>query len=262
MPDGSPEPAETTEAPVGNPLVFLGLPHSGTMCPEAMVSLGLASKGKLDVQVEYRGSSLLAANFNGLWSVALNMEPRPNYFAMHHSDVAAPRGWLDRLVDTLEAEGADMVSACIALKDFNGLTSTALLDLETGKRRRLTITETLKLPEVFSAADVAELWGLPYPSQTALLANTGLWVSRFAGEEWIEGIHFETGDDIRRSEDGKFCAHVDPEDWLWSADLARRGLVVLCSRALPIAHYGRTAFAMGGDMKPWGILEADEWVAT
>lgn len=243
------------------PVVFLGMPHSGSMCPESMVSMGQASNGGLDVQLQMQGSSLLVRNFNGLWCDALNADPRPTYFAMHHSDIAAPPGWLDRLVEILDRESATMVSATVAIKSFDGFTSTALLDTKTSLRRRLTVRESLELPEVFGARDVAELFGID-PERSALLLNTGLWVCRFAGEPWIEDVCFETGDDIRRGEDGKFRTYVFPEDWLWAAMLQAKGLKVIGTRAVPTVHFGRTPYAMGGERKPWGGLEKDEWVAT
>lgn len=251
---------ETTEPEL--PVVFLALPHAGSMCPESMVSLGLASNGRFQVELQAQGSSLLARNFNGLWCDALNASPRPKYFAMHHSDIVAPRGWLDTLVDILEAENADMVSSVVAIKDFNGLTSTALLDLDAESRRRLKVAEVAELPEVFDAKQVAELFGLDKPERAVLLVNTGLWVCRFADQPWIEDAHFHTGDGIRQGEDGRFRAHVFPEDWLWSAEMAARGLKVLATRAIPTVHFGRTPYAMGGERKPWGSSEPDAWVPT
>jgi len=252
MPDGSP-----TETPV----VFLALPHSGSMCPESMVSIGQASGGRFDVSIDAQGSSLLVRNFNQLWATALNLPERPKYFAMHHSDIAAPPGWIDVLIDTLEEQKADMVSAVVAIKSFDGMTSTAVLDLETKARRRLTVTEVSKLPPVFDGADAGALFGIN-PERSVLLVNTGLWVCRFADQPWIEDVCFATGDEIRKGEDGKFQAHVMPEDWLWSLTLSGRGLKVLATSAVPVVHFGRTPFAMGGERKPWGGAEKDAWVPT
>lgn len=259
MPDASTEPTPAAETPVRAKRVYVGLPHSGQMCPETMMSLGSASAGRtLDVSMGFHGSSLLCRNFNALWCEALNLEPRPDYFAMHHADITAPGGWLDKLVAKLEEHDADMVSAVVAIKDFHGLTSTAVLDLETSKRRRLTVAETLSLPEVFGADEAGALFGLA-PGKSVLMVNTGLWVCRFDAE-WVESVCFETGDDIRKGEDGKFRAHVFPEDWLWSAMLAQKGLKVLATRAVETVHFGRTPFVMGS--KPWGGLKEDPWVET
>ena len=260
MPDASGEPATETPAELAAKRVYLGLPHSGSMCPETMMSLGQASsKRTLDVSLGFHGSSLLCRNFNALWCEALNQEPRPDYCAMHHSDIVAPPGWLDVLVANLEETGADMVSAVVAIKDYNGLTSTAVLDLAAKRRRRLTVTECLSLPEVFGAEEAGALYGIK-PSDAVLLVNTGLWVCRFAGNPWIEDVCFQTGDEIRKGEDGKFRAHVFPEDWLWSLTLHNKGLKVIAARTVETIHFGRTPFVIGKNV--WGGLKEDPWVDT
>jgi hypothetical protein len=240
------------------PDVFLGLPHSGGMAPESMFSLGIASLGKYTVRLEAVGSSLLAYNFNRLWAEALNLNPRPRYFAMHHSDIAAPAGWLDVLIDELENEHADLVSAVVPIKDFQGLTSTAVIDLERDARRRLTVTEAMSLPLTFDAKIAGAKLGA---NQPVLLVNTGLWVCRFAGQPWVEEHYFHTGDATRRTPEG-WKAHVFPEDWLFSAELAARKLKVLATRKVPVMHYGRAPFGIGGEQLPWGTLESDQWGAV
>lgn len=239
------------------PSVFLGLPHNGQTSTDAILSLGVASRGALDVRISAAASSLLCFNFNRLWVDALNTKPRPDYFAMHHSDLSAPDGWLDTLVRTLEEEHADMVSAVIPIKTSHGFTSTGVVDVDKMVRRRLTVREVATLPEVFDAKLAGELCEVKNP---ALIVNTGLWVCRFAALPGAEELHFHTGDDIRQDgPEGSFRAHCMPEDWMWSMELAARGLKVLATTRVPLRHYGIAAFPIGAGPL-WGQTEPDAWV--
>src|SRR5689334_15921191 len=75
--------------------VFLGVPHSGTLFTDSLSSVVSSSLGRHDVRIGAAASSLLCFNFNRLWADALNYSPRPDFFAMHHSDIWAPDGWVD-----------------------------------------------------------------------------------------------------------------------------------------------------------------------
>ena len=261
----SPEQVALTAeaAPAVKPSCFLGMPHSGQMTPETLFSLTNAG-GKCRMLLAYAASSLLCHNFNQLWCQALNGPEedkpgvRPEFFAMHHSDIAAPTDWLDVLLGELDATGATMVSAAVAIKDFRGLTSTALLDVQENKLRRLTVRELDELPETFAADDIARAWGMPEedPNRFVLCVNTGLWVCRFG--DWAETICFETGDRIEQR-DGKFVPMVFPEDWLFSSTLVSKGFKVAATKKVPVIHFGRAPFATGGENKGWGRLTSDEW---
>jgi hypothetical protein len=236
--------------------VFLGLPHNGTIATDSMSSVMTASLGTYDVGIGAAASSLLCYNFNRLWADALNVSPRPDFFAMHHSDIGAPDGWLDVLIEILEAKRADMVSAVVPIKTGHGNTSTGVLDVDGSRRRRLTVREVATLPPVFDAKAAGALSGVKNP---VLIVNTGLWVCRFAGLSGIEELHFHTGDSIRADgPGGTFRAHCTPEDWMWSMDFASRGLKVLATTRVPVRHYGHTAFAIGFG-PPWGTNQPGEW---
>jgi hypothetical protein len=253
-----PEPAAEWEwkPPVpGMRRVFLGLPHGGTIATDAISGLTTASLGRHDVSIGAAASSLLCYNFNRLWADALNCVPRPEFFAMHHSDIVAPDGWLDVLVETLEQEGADLVSAVVPIKTNHGLTSTAVVDTDESRRRRLSVREVATLPPVFDAKLAGVLCGVKNP---VLVVNTGLWVCRFATLPGVEELRFHMEDSIRADARGKFHARCLPEDWMWSMDLATRGLKVVATTRVPVRHYGHTAFAIGFG-PPWGQSHADEW---
>lgn len=252
--DGDPAPPAA-----GLRRVFLGLPHSGTIATDSISSLVAASLGRYDMQIGAAASSLLCYNFNRLWADALNCEPRPDFFAMHHSDIAAPDGWVDVLIETLEQERADMVSAVVPIKTARGLTSTGVVDIDQARRRRLTVREVATLPPVFDAKIAGALCGV---KNAALIVNTGLWVCRFAALPGVEELHFHMGDSIRVDEaSGKFRARCLPEDWMWSIDFAARGHKIVATTRVPVRHYGHTAFAIGvGPL--WGQSQPDEWEPT
>jgi hypothetical protein len=240
----------------GRPRVFLGLPHNGTIATDSMSSVMTASLGRHDVGIGAAASSLLCYNFNRLWADALNCAPRPDFFAMHHSDIAAPDGWLDVLIDTLVEERADMVSAVVPIKTGHGHTSTGVVDMDGARRRRLSVREVATLPPVFDAKMAGTLCGVANPR---LIVNTGLWVCRFATLPGIEEMCFHTGDSIRADgPGGQFRARCTPEDWMWSMDFAARGLKVLATTRVPVRHYGHTAFGIGFG-PPWGVNQPEEW---
>jgi hypothetical protein len=236
--------------------VFLGLPHGGTIATDSISGLNNASLGHHDVSIGAAASSLLCYNFNRLWADALNCVPRPDFFAMHHSDIVAPDGWLDVLIETLEQEGAAMASAVVPIKTSHGLTSTGIVDRAESRRRRLSVREVATLPPVFDAKIAGGLCGARDP---VLIVNTGLWVCRFASLPGVEELRFHMDDSIRVDpRSGKFHARCLPEDWMWSMELAARGLKVVATTRVPVRHYGHTAFAIGFG-PPWGQTSADEW---
>lgn len=277
MSDGAAAPevvtdvADTERPP--RPLCILAVPHNGAMVPEALGTLAAPSV-RTHVDVIQAGSSLLCHNFNKAWCDALNHVPRPTYFAMCHSDISAPERWLDALIDEMEAHGADLVSAVVPIKDFRGITSTALMDAGSGTLRRLTAhemrsthpeTKERMLPDTFDGADLAKLFEMPPDSNVALCVNSGLWVCKFG--PWAETVCFETGDRITRDPDPthpsgeRFVARVFSEDWLFSSTLIAKGIKVMATQRVQVTHFGRAPFACGGENhRPWG-MQHDQWIS-
>jgi hypothetical protein len=235
--------------------VFLGLPHSGTVFTDSISSLVSASLGQHEVQIGAAAASLLCYNYNRLWSDALNFAPRPDFFAMHHSDIWAPEGWLDVMIETLEQEKVDMVAAVVPIKTFHGHTSAGVVDRDTNRRRRLTVREVAELPPVFDAKIAGDFFGVKNP---VLLVSSALWVCRFATLPNPEKLHFRMEDSIRLDAEGKYSAHVVTEDWLWSMDFAACGLTIAATTRVPLRHYGHTSFGIGLE-PPWGHSEPDTW---
>lgn len=233
--------------------VALAIPHCGGLAPEALPGI-MGARRRGSVKVMACSSSLLTANFNRLWCTALNARQTAGvtHFAMHHSDIAAPQGWIDDLLAILDERGADVVSAVVPMKDDRGLTTTGVRDMRTSHIRRLTMAEVHELPETFGLADVSD------EPDTALMVNTGLWVCRFT-EPWVEEFPgFQQGDNIVKDEDGRYRALTLSEDWWFSQWCHDRGLSVLATRAVAVKHYGRVAFPSDAVWGRWDTDQGDE----
>jgi hypothetical protein len=151
------------------------------------------------------------------------------------------------------------VSCVVAIKDGRGLTSTAVLDSETSKLRRMTVRESHALPDTFGIADVHKAWELPGAvSRYVLCVNSGLWACKLG--PWSEEVHFTIGDRIDKTDDGKFIPRVFSEDWMFSGELSTRGVKVMATRKVRVLHFGITPFGTGGDGKPWGSYETEGWL--
>lgn len=219
--------------------VCLGMPGYGSLSAPSSMACWLASE-KLEVDRRFIDGSLLARQFNQLWCWALN-DKEVTHFAMLHSDVEPGPGWLDILMEELEARDLDVLSAVIPIKSSDGLTSTALhKDGDNWEPLcRLTMKEVYNLPETFTADD------LGHP----LLVNTGCWVCKF-DRAWVEKVHFEINDRIvfvKSSE--MYEPQVEPEDWFFSRLCNELNLKVGATRKVQLDHRGTTAFSNRG---PWG----------
>ena len=231
--------------------VFLACPHYGSLDPEALPGLMLASENRR-FTVRLNGASLLAHNFNRLLCDALAERRAEGYthFAMMHSDQAPPPYWLDTLIAEMDRVNADVISVAVAIKDHRGLSSTGERDPETGEIRRYTMQELHGgMPETFCAQDVC-------PGKE-LMVNTGLWVARF-GDWWDEFPGFTITDAIV-GERGQRRAGVMPEDWGFSQWCHNRGLWVYATRKVPVVHYGRKGWP---NDRAWGEWATDKGDAS
>lgn len=219
--------------------VVLASPCYGGLSPMAARAVYRASARPdlYKVRVATQDNSLLAHCFNIMWCGALNLakaEP-VDYFAMIHNDQEPEAGWLDVLIEELEAKSLDVLGVAVAIKDQRGLTSTAVArdDGDTYRTHcRLTTTEVHRLPETFTSDDIGG---------KKLLLNTGLWVCKF-DPAWASKVHFEINDRIVVGEDGKYHAQVEPEDWHFSRLLHEQGLKIGCTRKLLVGHRGQAVY--------------------
>lgn len=235
-------------------VALLGMPAYGGPSMAAARAFFRARANPEELKLTYQQASLLDSNCCALWAQALNLSRAgraPDYFAMLHADVQPPDFWLDALIEELEAENLDVLSAVVPIKDRHGLTSTALgkPDLEDAWRClcRVTMAELHRMPETFTAAD------LGHPDKP-LLFNTGCFVCRF-DERWAKHVAFSSRTRIVFDpQDSRYLVEAEPEDWAFARACHRQGLRIACTRRLPLSHRGQTDFA---NDHPWGDLDYD-----
>lgn len=243
--------------------VYLGMPaYSGCSggSSRAFWKPGpkLAAIGGRDVPIvvehDYRQGSLLGATFNTLWCGALNMShrgERVDYFAMLHSDCEPQDGWLELLIEELEAQDLDVLGVVAPIKDPRGLSSIALQNPQNPWKAlcRLTMTEIFgQLPATFTQAHT----GHP------LLLNTGCWICRF-DESWARQVHFSVHDRIQFSEDRGYYQEHEPEDWFFSRQCNALGLRLGATRKIRMLHAGENRWHNGA---PWGTEQFDSEYVT
>jgi protein-L-isoaspartate O-methyltransferase len=239
---------------MSGPTVVLGMPGYGDMTSLAARGFWRSTRLPDSETVKvYKHGSLLAANFNDLWCIALNLAHQgmaPKYFAMQHSDVGPQDWWLDDMIAELEANDLDILGAAVPIKDSLGLTSIALQRPDGDTWRplaRLTTTEVQRLPETFTSADV----GHP------LLLNTGLWVCRF-DFEWAKKVRFTINDRIVFDKaSNSYKPECEPEDWYFSRLLHELGLKVGCTRKIRLMHEGAWRWS---NEHPFGQPYDSAWV--
>jgi hypothetical protein len=216
--------------------VLLAMPRYGEAVNfEAATALyqPILPGSELQVRLRAPSGSLLACVFNSAWARACDLYDAGELdgFAMIHSDIAPPPGWLDVLHREMLATGADVIAAAVPIKDDRGLSSTGVDDTgDPWRIRRLTMRQLKDLPETFTEADV----GGP------LLLNTGLWFCRLG--PWCDRVCFTIRDTIRKEpdRDGKLRrkARVQPEDWDFSRQCRALGLNLAATRKVVVRHFG------------------------
>lgn len=193
-----------------------------------------------------------------LWVHALNEAKRGacTHFAMLHSDVQPSPGWIDLLIDELDDRDGDFISAAVALKDENGLTSCGIGDASPwgGAFRRFTTTELLDLPETFSIEDT------PHPERY-LLHNTGCFVADLRKPIWRmtnDGVLIcNFAFPIRAVQDdrGFFQHQRESEDWHFSRQMSILGAKTFATRRVSTIHYGVRGYSTD---HAWGRMKHDE----
>jgi hypothetical protein len=173
--------------------------------------------------------SLLPHGFNMLWQDAQRKDF--DYFLMLHADVEPiEHDWVDILVGEMDATGADLLGAVIALKDSRGMTSTAIGSLEDPwKRTRLTLSQCSGLPETFSARDC----GCP---DRPLLINTGCMLIDLR-KPWVENAWFQINNRINGE-----SVECEPEDWFFSRQAFEAGAKAYATRKVRTYHHGDVRF--------------------
>jgi hypothetical protein len=230
--------------------IFLGVPgYDGRLTVHAGRAMWWAMREPDPMLVKYQNGSLLACNFNLLWTMALNCCQRGipiNRFAMLHDDIGPEDFWLDSLLAELDARDLDVLGVVSPLKDWEGMTSIALHNPGDNWRPkcRLTLDEIFRLPETFTSEDVG------YP----LLFNTGCWVCRF-DPSWASKVYFTVNDRIVwNCNSHRYEAQVESEDWFFSRLCHEQGLKIGVTRKVKLVHRGQAEFP---NTYPWGTKGFD-----
>jgi hypothetical protein len=243
--------------------VFLGIP-----CGDGRLDMGTAQailKAPMQVRCApaFNAFSLLACNFNFLFTTALNLRSQGiTHFCMLHNDVAPQSDtWLTDLLNEMILADADAISAVVPIKNDQGLTSTGLdysglPDARPFACRRLTMTEIMQMPETFDA-DEAEAHLSDFPSDQidpVLLINTGLLLIDIR-KPWVESVKFQVLDEVRSNpETGVMECFTDPEDWNFSRQLHGLGVRYVATRKVHVQHAGRASY---DNSVAWGRCKTD-----
>lgn len=199
-------------------------------------------------------SSLLAYGFNIGLAEAINRNA--DWFVMLHADVEpASENWARQLIADADEQELDIIHAPVCLKDKSGITSTAVVhDLDPWtRRRRLTLAEVAKLPEVFTVEDVRERLD---PESLLMLPNTGCHAVRMG--DWCQDW-FYTITDKMVMEEGKVKARTIPEDWKMGFDAYELGLKVGGTNRIKTNHYGMACFSTRNVWGSESDTQFSEW---
>jgi len=205
--------------------------------------------------------SLLTANCNILWAMALNWyeAKQVDWFAMIHSDVQPEPFWIDRLIAEADAHAADVMSAVIPIKNDTGLTSTAISDPndDCGRFVRLTTSQVRhpSFPVTFDGDKAVQaLRSLPEnlrieaPAGAKLLCNTGCMVCRLGS--WCDPtkVYFDEVTRFTRI-NSQWRPFIRSEDWFFTGQATAAGAKVMATTTLKVLHLGATVFP---NDKVWG----------
>ena len=214
-----------------------------------------------------QSSSLLGYCFNQLWARALiehDQDHNVKYFCMLHADVVPQvDNWLDLLIEEMEMNNAQVLSAVVPIKDHTGSTSTAVsTDGNIWDTRKLTLAECEQLPDTFDIDDVRETFPELSHVDSPLLVNTGLmlvdlsngWASETDDQGHLKA-YFTIKDRIRRN-GTQYEVAVVPEDWRFSQMAHEAGCKVCATTRVPLVHIGMHGYANFSKMPKPNTQEA------
>jgi hypothetical protein len=237
-------------------MIYIAMPsYDGTgriESPDSVVRVGFREPTAYFFR--YRTSSLLADCFNTMWCEAINMNAE--YFVMLHPDIWPSPGWVSDLMRIRAERNVDVVSAVVAIKDNQGISSTAIGNPTDPWRlvKRLTMREVHKLPQTFSAADCG------YP-ECPLMVNTGCWICDLS-RPWVRALDqngmakfcFNLHSRIRLLNGTLQSESCRSEDWEMSRHIWENGGTCLATREIETVHFGVHGF---GNTSPWGDCDID-----
>jgi hypothetical protein len=227
--------------------VFIGVPsYSGEVDYRVTNSL-MRATSKTRYSINYANSSLLAFTFNQLWCMALNEraqgENPPTHFLMVHSDVVPQFDFLDRMLEIMERDRADVLSVVLPIKNPFGLTSTAI-DSDDWEPSRFTMTQIFKM---FGDGPIKTF------THPRLLINTGLMLVDFR-QHWVDKVRFTIADRIVKV-NGVYKPQAQPEDWTFSRNAKEFGARLFATTEVRADHLGLGIFP---NNTAWGKWEIDQ----
>lgn len=253
-----------------NKCVYLGMPLGSRLVDiESAHNLYLPAKPGTGLKVIHwpNVNSSLGHCFNGLLCdcYAKQADHDITHFAMIHGDVVPESYWLSTMLEELERVDADVLSAVLAIKDSQGVSSTGLFyaDRPDWPTRRLTFTEIHKsrLPRTFNHQDLIDNGLATGKDGEVMVINTGLWVARYK-KPWFQDnkVVFRQTHEIKKlpRPDGKgdyLQCWFMPEDWWFARDLASWGARVYATSCVSVNHVGNSLFP---NADPWGTAITDE----
>lgn len=235
------------------------LTHNGLIDGEmATAFFNAGSPDRFILDLHIHPTSLLAAGYNHIWCKALNERKKHNwrYLAILHADIVPEIGWLDKIIDQADHWDADVMSAVVPIKNYLGVTSTAisrpgdnfscysrLTQAQVNDSRMPKSFDIHTLTRALSQQDPLAVYQgithkMPVPDNTYLLVNTGCCVIRI-DRDWCEKADFTINDRILKRRDGSFTYEVESEDWYFSRRVAELGGRVMATTAVKLDHIGR-----------------------
>jgi len=213
--------------------VYIGVPAYGRMIDFGNATACM-NTGYPEVMVTYGSISLLAYNFNRLWTDAHNKRKSHNlsHFCMIHADIAPEPGFLGKMMDIMEQRELDCLSAVSPLKGVDGYTSCALEMKGWTRQRRITLKECELLPRTFTGEDTKRVLG-----SERLLVNTGLLLLDLTRFDPMK-FHFSITDTVEQNADGSYAAKDLPEDWDFSRRMMKGKKKYAATKEVGLMHVG------------------------
>ena len=231
--------------------VYLGVPsYDNRVYGEFVTAMVQSSKTNVIHKLEISGTSWLTRNFNKLYCSALNLRSKGyTHFCLLHDDVIPQTPfWMDLMLDIMDREKADVLSAIVPIKDSRGFTSTGL-DEKVGEHDQRWRIRRLTLHEVYTDFP-------PTFTHENILLNTGLLLIDIT-KPHAENIVFKFDDQIvpNPQKPGEFMAAGFPEDWGFSREANKLGLRLFATREIQATHMGGGRWSNAGI---WGSKQKDE----
>lgn len=237
--------------------IFVAVPMHKYEISAATTSslLSAGTTVKHDIQFCVHGISLLARNFNYMFSMAYN--DGFDYIFYIHSDIGVHSrnglSWVDNIILRMQQSGAAVISTVVPIKNDLGVTSTAiqLSKISPYPLKRLTVKQlgSIKQTPLIDRETVCRVMDLNPSDVGALLVNTGVMCMNLKEFDWTKWSGFNIFDKIVWNTKKKAKGFTIPEDWHLSIWLHSMGWPYYVSKELKVIHGGYNEYFNYGN---WG----------